>query len=73
MDGLFFLTSIAGIAVIMWWALQNDAVPPDRPTTGLFALLPGRRVIRRRGLRAWLMPESVKAAERASDRKRPPL
>jgi hypothetical protein len=54
MDGLYFLLSVVGIGLIMWWALQNDRVAPDQPTRGLFALLPGRQVQRRRGLRAWL-------------------
>ena len=60
MDGLFFLMSVLGVGIAMWWALQNDAVPPDKPTTGLFAMLPGTRLGRRRSLRAWLEPPSVK-------------
>jgi hypothetical protein len=56
MDGLFFLMSVVGIGIAMWWVMQNDAVPPDKPTRGLFAMLPGSRLLRRRGLRAWLLP-----------------
>ncbi len=48
MDGLFFLTAIVAIGVVMWWVLQNDQVPPDRSPGGLFAMLPGSRVGKRR-------------------------
>ncbi len=55
MDGLFFLMSVAGVGVAMWWVFQNDRVPPDKPTTGLFAMLPGSSLVRkRRALRGWL-------------------
>jgi hypothetical protein len=58
MDGLYFLLSVIGIGLIMWWTLQNDRVPPDKPTTGLFAMLPGRLLLKRRGLRGWLGGQS---------------
>jgi hypothetical protein len=51
MDGLFFLMSVVGIGVVMWWVFQNDALPPDRTPGGLFAMLPGNSLIKRRGLR----------------------
>lgn len=54
MDGLFFLMSVVGVGVVMWWVLQNDAVPPDRPTTGLFAMLSGTEIVKRRRLRGWV-------------------
>jgi hypothetical protein len=53
MDGLFYLMSILGVGCIMWWVLQNDRVPPDRPTRGLFAMRPGSDLLRRRSLRGW--------------------
>ena len=45
MDGLFFLMSIAGVGLVMWWMVTNDRVAPDKPTTGLFAMVEtaGRR------------------------------
>jgi len=54
MDGLFFLMSVTGIGLVMWWVFQNDALPPDRTPGGLFAMLPGIGLIKRRGLRGWL-------------------
>jgi len=66
MDGLFYLMSIAGIGCVMWWVLQNDRVAPDRPTKGLFALIPGDKLVRRRGLRGWLSTLATKPARRKS-------
>jgi hypothetical protein len=54
MDGLFFLMSVVGIGVVMWWVFQNDGVPPDKPTKGLFAMLPGGPMVKRRRLRGWI-------------------
>ncbi len=59
MDGLYFLLSVIGIGLIMWWTLQNDRVPPDKPTAGLFAMLPGRLLLKRRGWRGWLGGQSA--------------
>ncbi len=53
MDGLFFLMSVVGVGVVMWWAFQNDTVPPDKPTSGLFAMLPGAGLVKRRKWRGW--------------------
>lgn len=39
MDGLFFLMSIVGVGLVMWWVVRNDRVAPDQPTTGLFAMV----------------------------------
>jgi hypothetical protein len=69
MDGLFYLMSVVGIGVAMWWVLQNDAVPPDKPTKGLFAMLPGSRVAGRRLLRRW----RETASEAVRRTKRPKL
>ena len=30
MDGLFFLMSVVGVGVAMWWVFQNDGVAPDK-------------------------------------------
>jgi len=68
MDGLFFLMSVVGVGVAMWWVLQNDAVPPDKPTQGLFSMLPGSRVASRRLLRRWR-----EAASQAAGRPKRPL
>lgn len=38
MDGVFFLLSVVAIGLVMWWAIQNEGVAPDEPTTGLFAM-----------------------------------
>jgi hypothetical protein len=38
MDGLFFLMSVIGIALVMVWMARNDRVAPDKPTKGLFAM-----------------------------------
>jgi hypothetical protein len=65
MDGLFFLMSVVGVGVVMWWVFQNDQVPPDKPPTGLFAMLPGSSLIRRRGLRGLLA--STQAATKPKD------
>ncbi len=54
MDGLFYLTSIVGVGVVMWWVLRHDRVPPDGRIGGLFGLFPGHMLVRRRGLRGWL-------------------
>jgi hypothetical protein len=65
MDGVFYLMSIVGVGCVMWWVLQNDRVPPDRPTIGMFAMVPGAKLVKRRGLRGWL--EAVaKPAKRKS-------
>jgi hypothetical protein len=45
MDGLFFLMSIAGAGMVMCWAVRNDRVRPDKPTTGFFAM-PVRALVR---------------------------
>jgi hypothetical protein len=54
-DGLFYLISIVAVGLVMWWVVQNDKVPPNRPTSGLFAMLPGRELVRRRRLRGWTL------------------
>ncbi len=54
MDGLFYLMSIVGVGVVMWWTFQNDRVPPDRPTSGWFAMRPGSQLAKRRRLRGWI-------------------
>lgn len=38
MDGLFFLMSIVGIGLVLWWMVQNDKTAVDKPTKGLFAM-----------------------------------
>jgi hypothetical protein len=54
MDGLFFLMSVAGVGIVMWWVVQNDRVAPDRQTVGLFAMVPGSQIVKRRRLRGWI-------------------
>jgi hypothetical protein len=54
-DGVFYLISIVAVGLVMWWVVQNDKVPPDRSTTGLFAMLSGRELVRRRRLRGWTL------------------
>jgi hypothetical protein len=54
MDGLFYLMSVVGVGIVMWWVMQNDHVPPDKPTKGLFAMFTGAELARRRGLRGLL-------------------
>ncbi len=54
MDGLFYLMSIMGVGLVMWWVIQNDAVPPDRATKGMFAMLSGAQLARKRRLRGWI-------------------
>ena len=66
MDGLFFLMSVVGVGVVMWWVLQNDSVPPDRPTKGLFEMLPGSRIVKRRRLRGWISTTAPPPARRKS-------
>jgi hypothetical protein len=39
MDGLFFMMSIVGIGLVMYWVATNDKVAPDKPTRGIFAML----------------------------------
>ena len=41
MEGIFFLLSVIGVGLIMWWVIQNDRVGPTEPTTGLFAMEAG--------------------------------
>ena len=38
MEGIFFLLSVIGVGLIMWWVIQNDKVGPTEPTTGLLAM-----------------------------------
>lgn len=38
MDGLFFLCSIVGMGLIIFWARQNDKIPMDGPTKGVLAM-----------------------------------
>ncbi len=52
MDGLFFLMSIVGVGVVMWWTLENDRVDPDKPTKGWFAMSRDGGV-RQHASRAW--------------------
>lgn len=67
MDGLFFLSSILGIGLVMWWVLKNDGVRPDGPTTGMFAMTPASDLLKRRKLRGW----TVGAAQPRPRRKSP--
>ena len=67
MDGLFYLMSVVGIGIVMWWVMQNDGVPPDQPTKGIFAMMPTGALARRRGLRGLLSPVD----ERPSGRRKP--
>lgn len=68
MDGLFFLSSILGIGLVMWWVLQNDDVPPGGPTSGLFAMRPGSQLLKRRKLR-----DGPAAIGQVPDERKPPL
>jgi hypothetical protein len=70
MDGLFFLMSVVGVGAVMWWVFQNDGVAPDQQTHGLFALLPGSKLAKRRGLHAWIAATAA-AAKAKPARKRP--
>lgn len=38
MEGIFFLLSVIGVGVIMWWVIQNDRAGPTEPTHGLLAM-----------------------------------
>jgi hypothetical protein len=38
MDGLFFLASVVGAGLVMWWVIQNDTVGLKGSTVGLFAM-----------------------------------
>ena len=38
MEGLFYLMSVIGAGLVMWWVIQNDSVGADEPTTGLLAM-----------------------------------
>jgi hypothetical protein len=68
MDGVFFLMSIVGVGLVMWWVLQNDKASPDKPTKGLFAMAKDGGGIRPRTSRAWRA-----ASDRMHSRKpRPP-
>jgi hypothetical protein len=53
MDGLYFLMSVVGIGAIMYWALRNDRVPPDKPTSGLFAMISGASLLKRGRSHGW--------------------
>jgi hypothetical protein len=64
MDGLFYLMSIIGVGLVMWWVVQNDRVPPTRATSGLFAMLPGRLIVKRRKLRGWTLGTEEKPRRR---------
>jgi len=55
MDGVFFLMSVMGVALVMHWMVVNDRVAPDQPTTGLFAMLE-RAGRRKPGARTWRAP-----------------
>ena len=48
MDGLFFLMSILGTVLVVYWVVTNDRVGPDKPTQGMFAMREGRRKPARR-------------------------
>jgi hypothetical protein len=65
MDGLYFLLSIVGVGLVMWWTQDNDKVPPDQPTRGWFAMSRDGG-IRARVSRAWRP-----AVERPPGRKPP--
>jgi hypothetical protein len=54
MDGLFYILSIIGVGIVMWWVFENDGVPLDRPTKGLFEMMPSSQIARRRKLRGWI-------------------
>lgn len=38
MDGLWYLLSIIGVWVVVWWCWRNDRAAPDGPTQGLLAM-----------------------------------
>ncbi len=66
MDGLYFLMSIVGVALVLWWTVQNDRVGPEQPTTGFFAM-PAHGRLRVRKSYKWRP-----AVETASADDRPP-
>lgn len=39
MEGLYFLTAIIAVGVVILWSKANDQVPMDGKTSGLFAML----------------------------------
>jgi hypothetical protein len=69
MDGLFYLMSVVGIGVVMWWVMQNDHVPPDQPTKGIFAMMPTGALTRRRGLRGLFSSVEERPAGRRKPRR----
>jgi|HubBroStandDraft_5_1064220.scaffolds.fasta_scaffold679640_2 hypothetical protein len=71
MDGLFYLMSVVGVGIVMWWVMQNDRVPPDKPTVGMFAMFTGAELARRRGLRGLLANADTKPLRRAPGLDRP--
>lgn len=38
MSGIWYGLSMVGVALIIQWFIQNDNVPMDQRTTGLFAM-----------------------------------
>ena len=38
MEGLWLLSSIIGVCVVIYWVIKNDAVGPGEETTGLFKM-----------------------------------
>ena len=38
MEAVFFLLSMLGAGLIMWWVIENDGVGPTEPTRGLLAM-----------------------------------
>jgi hypothetical protein len=69
MDGLYFLLSIVGVGLVMWWTAQNDRVDIDKPTTGLFSM-PARGRVKARKSRG-VKPLVVRPLEEVPQTDRP--
>lgn len=38
MEGIFFLLSVIGAGLVMWWVVQNDSADAQEPTRGFFEM-----------------------------------
>jgi len=38
MQGIYYVLSIVGVFIVLWWYVRNDKVKDSEPTTGLLAM-----------------------------------
>lgn len=58
--GIFFLGSIIAIFIVLNWFVKNDAVPADKPTSGLLATKPPGEEPKKPAPRRWTREDALR-------------